>query len=303
LLCNIAPEEQGMVKITGQMELKFFILNPGHQFQLITSQAHSVLLVGGTVHPVEHMSQTLFPSNSPELFSCGHVIQEENLLVLQMGKGVLGQAEFRFTHQQSQGLFKDLFHTIQLVCNSSPAGVVVFFPSYSFLESFLLPIKTSTVVGNKPLVFESRQPTSTVSPFAQFEQHIVNDPALGAVLFAVVGGKLSEGINFSDDLARTVVLVGLPYPNPSDLEFQEKMNFCKSNSGINLMESSCWKGVNQSIGRSIRHAKDYACVILLDARFAHHQYKLPKWMSNQFHPMTDWTLVQERMKQFFLTKG
>lgn len=34
----------------------------------------------------------------------------------------------------------------------------------------------------------------------------------GAVIFAVCRGKLSEGLDFSDDAARSVVLVGIPYP-------------------------------------------------------------------------------------------
>lgn len=33
------------------------------------------------------------------------------------------------------------------------------------------------------------------------------------MLVCVIGGKLSEGINFTDDLARSVVVFGLPYPS------------------------------------------------------------------------------------------
>ena len=31
-------------------------------------------------------------------------------------------------------------------------------------------------------------------------------------MFAVCRGKLSEGLDFSDDAARCVVLIGIPYP-------------------------------------------------------------------------------------------
>ena len=34
----------------------------------------------------------------------------------------------------------------------------------------------------------------------------------GAVIFAVCRGKISEGLDFSDDAGRSVILIGIPYP-------------------------------------------------------------------------------------------
>ena len=43
------------------------------------------------------------------------------------------------------------------------------------------------------------------------------------------------------------------------------------------------KAVNQSIGRSIRHARDYASIVLVDQRYARSNVrdKLPDWIASQ----------------------
>ena len=45
------------------------------------------------------------------------------------------------------------------------------------------------------------------------------------LLFTVYRGKNSEGINFSDDEARMVICIGVPYPNLSDIKVQLKREF------------------------------------------------------------------------------
>ena len=48
-------------------------------------------------------------------------------------------------------------------------------------------------------------------------------------------------------------------------------------------ENLCMKAVNQSIGRSIRHARDYASIVLVDQRYARSSVreKLPDWIASQ----------------------
>jgi len=74
---------------------------------------------------------------------------------------------------------------------------------------------------------------------------------------AVVGAKLSEGLNFTDELARAVVMVGLPYPNASSPELKERLKYVShlskqkgemGDAGKELYENLCMNAVNQSIG-------------------------------------------------------
>ena len=104
----------------------------------------------------------------------------------------------------------------------------------------------------------------------------------GAMLFAVVRGKLSEGINFSDHLGRCIIMVGMPYLNRNDLEIRERMAYLDSSrsvfSGKMYYEASCHKAINQSIGRAIRHKNDYAVILLVDERHQSCINRRPEWM-------------------------
>lgn len=43
-----------------------------------------------------------------------------------------------------------------------------------------------------------------------------------AVLVAIIGGRLSEGINFRDKMCRAVLIAGIPFPNPCDPIIRER---------------------------------------------------------------------------------
>lgn len=76
-----------------------------------------------------------------------------------------------------------------------------------------------------------------------------------------MGGKLSEGINFSDNLGRGIITVGLPYPNSQDPEVREHINSyidllsCKNPEKSpkqlesDYLEISCMRSINQTIGQ------------------------------------------------------
>ena len=131
----------------------------------------------------------------------------------------------------------------------------------------------------------------------------------GAMLLSVVGGKMSEGINFSDGLGRCVLMVGLPYANASELTLAERMAFLNTThgdgAGREYYTNLCMKAVNQSIGRAIRHIGDYATIVLADSRFASAKVRkrLPKWIGDNLKPSASFDHAINMVDAFFLSRS
>ena len=82
----------------------------------------------------------------------------------------------------------------------------------------------------------------------------------GAILMGVCRGRISEGLDFSDNAARCVIVVGIPYPQMTDPRVMLKQNFLnnipvqlRSLNGREWYNQQATRAVNQAIGRVIRH--------------------------------------------------
>ena len=280
--------------------------------------------------PMSDYTSHLFPYLPPSritTLSCGHVIPKENLLAWNLSKGPTGQTfDFTFKNRTNYDMIDDLGRALLNICSVVPDGVVVFFPSYTSLASIISrwgvvpPSSTSSTSHSAPSVppqsllqrlalkkaiFTESKDVSVDNILTSYAASI--EAGKGGLLFSVVGGKMSEGINFSDRLGRCVVIVGLPFPNINSAEWKAKMEYIETSTVERLQaeiqsqeqaeaqadghgrtaekltkeemvrrgkeearefyENACMRAVNQSVGRAIRHQGDYAAIVMVDRRF------------------------------------
>ncbi|NXX38798.1 DDX11 helicase, partial [Tricholaema leucomelas] len=297
---RVILNRQGTV---GQSSLKFLLLNPAVHFAKVVEECRAVVIAGGTMQPVADFREQLLscagvdPARVVE-FSCGHVIPPENILPIVLCSGPSNQQlEFTYQTRDRPQMMDETGRILCNLCNVVPGGVVCFFPSYDYEKQVYAHWEKTGLLARlaaKKKVFQEPRKASQVEQvLVEYAKCIkrcsqAGGQMTGALLLSVVGGKMSEGINFSDELGRCVIMVGMPYPNIKSPELQEKMAWLdktmpratgQAPSRV-LIENLCMKAVNQSIGRAIRHQKDFASILLLDHRYGSAAVlsKLPGWI-------------------------
>ncbi|EFR02642.1 hypothetical protein MGYG_05640 [Nannizzia gypsea CBS 118893] len=345
LLPLMDPSDEGRLfyeKVGGDVQMKYLLLDPTSRFRELVEDARAVILAGGTMEPMDDYVDHLFsyvPREKIKTFTYGHVIPKINLTAIPIDKGMDGtEFNFTFDHRKSEKMIDSLGRTIARFCSIIPDGVVVFFPSYDYLSTVLKVWSSGSGILNslsrlKPIFHEPQSMgstnvnantntnTSTDSLLSQYSASI--DSGRGGLLLSVMGGKLSEGINFSDSLGRGVIVVGLPFPNTRNAIWQAKLQHVEkkayelADSSLSegerrargkaasraYYENTCMRTVNQCIGRAIRHKGDYAAILMIDRRYQTEriQGKLPGWIRSSL-PKHHHGDVYSQVEQFFRSK-
>lgn len=207
---------------------------------------------------------------------------------------------FLFSHanRHDQAMLKELGAAIMNMV-SVPGGIVCFMATYSLLhaalEVWMADGWWQRLSAKRRPFYETRD--GDVNAFETYRQS--NLSGQPAILFAVIGGRLSEGINFSDDLCRLLIVVGIPYANSQEAEMAERISYYRSrhSDSSKFLENLAMRAVNQTVGRAIRHAYDHAAIVLIDERYCRLKHQLPGWIQRSFEEADSFGVLYRRLIQ------
>ncbi|CAI5708438.1 unnamed protein product [Hyaloperonospora brassicae] len=295
----------GRAKKTSARVFNYWCFHPGVAFrEICANNVHNVILTSGTLSPLDTTVKEL-GIDFPVRLENDHVVDADQVWVGVVGTGVTGKRlNSSYNFRSTETYLLELGNTIVNFTRLVPHGLLVFFPSYSILEESLDKWRKPAVsesslsiwerIGQQKQIFvEPRGRVDFKTVVDEYHYTITNSPK-GAVFFAVCRGKVSEGIDFSNDKGRAVVITGLPFPPTKDPKIILKKSILDEATvlpGEQKLTGNAWyiqqasRAVNQAIGRVIRHRHDYGAIVLLDERFALKQQQecLSKWLQPYCH--------------------
>ncbi|XP_008203910.1 Fanconi anemia group J protein homolog isoform X2 [Nasonia vitripennis] len=277
--------------------IKFMCMNSAIVFSQMARATRCVILASGTLSPTSTFESELGTKFVHKLHA-NHVVPRDQVYVRGIASGPKGTT-LRATYKNVQMLpFKDDLGRLVLdVCQTVPHGVLCFFSSYSMMLSQIDRWKETDIWYElqqcKHIVQEPRSNNDLEDIMREFRD-VIRETAdreaacgiNGALLFAVFRGKVAEGIDFSDNEARAVLTIGIPYAVQNDPQVKLKREYNDMHRNKGLLPGGEWysvqayRALNQALGRCIRHRNDWGAVLLVDERLMWPDSinYLPKWI-------------------------
>lgn len=271
----------------------------------------SVILTSGTLAPTLPIAKELGVDFKIQR-QFKHVISEDQFKVMIIGQSADSyslKSDFSSTNEDSykRAIGKTLLSLFKIL----PYGTLVFFSSYVLMKKVLNYLEKNKILSDMKAVtnifIESQLQDSFSSDMSNYKR-ILDIPNSRAVFFGVCRGKLSEGVNLSDNQCRTVIMTGLPFPNSQDPKvtatrtFQERK--FRDTGGKLWYVQQMTRALNQTVGRVIRSRTDHGMLLLCDPRFKNYKYELSEW-TRPYVPSgeTDFGDLEAEIKSFFEKHG
>ncbi len=184
--------------------------------------------------------------------------------------------------KRSPAMYLTMIERINEVAENTPTNTGVFAASFDVLNSLISEGLENAL--EKPLFHERRGMSSKANEKMVSDFKACGDKG-GAVFLGVQGGRTSEGVDFPGNQMNSVLVVGVPYAEPTPRVKAQIEYYDKCFPGLGREYGyvlPAMKKASQAAGRPIRTLDDRGAIVFLDYRFATSYCRsfLPSWISS-----------------------
>ena len=279
----LEPFESDTAEIPNPV-LHFACLDAAIAIKPVLERFSSVVITSGTISPLDMY---------PKMLGFEAVIQESYtmtlgrrsfipMIVTRGGDQAAISTSFQVRNEPS--VVRNYGSLLTEFAKLTPDGLVVFFPSYLYMESIISMWHGMGILDEvwkyKLVLVETPDAQETSMALETYRTACCN--GRGAVLLCVARGKVSEGIDFDHQYGRTVICIGVPFQYTESRILKARLEFLRENYRIrevDFLSFDAMRHAAQCLGRVLRGKDDYGIMVLADRRFQRKTGQLPRWIA------------------------
>lgn len=266
-LINIRRDQNG--EITGRIEL--FSCIPKNVTRSLFNSFYSAILMSATLRPFDVVKTTLGIDRDVRKLVYGSPFPRTRRHTIAVTAPPLFAR-----NREDQDVIDAITGVLEDVIEQSNGNVLIFFPNFSEAARYYdLLVPNLQELGISVPMFLDRVGVSAMDVMEEFLK--IGKSGGKAVMLSYLWGTLTEGIDYKDGRARTVVIVGVGYPALSDriraIQYSYDYEFGAGKGWRYAIEIPMVRKVRQAMGRVIRSPEDYGARVLLDVRYTNESQK------------------------------
>ncbi|RJS88559.1 ATP-dependent DNA helicase [Candidatus Bathyarchaeota archaeon] len=253
----------------------------------VLRQAKGSILMSGFLSPLNvYRDLMLYQRVGVRLREFESPFPPENRLIL-----AAGDVSSRF-ERRTEEMLERWREYIEAVLRVNKGNVAVFFTSYDLMHTLLPHVRTERKVVVEQPKTRRRQVID------QLESSGNN------VLFGVMGGKFSEGVDYPNNILTCVVAVGLPYATWNVYQRALISYYNRQFPGKGRLYAYLTPAILrliQACGRVHRSPADKGCIVILDERITHPNIKkqLPRYFQREMKTVMSPRECAQQIKAFW----
>jgi len=251
-------------------------IDPAASLSEVCSSHACTILISGTLSPVESFRKYYFGNGNVTTLSLPNAFPKENRLI-----ACANDITTAFSMRQNKDNTNRIAGYIRAF-SALKGNRAIYFPSYQILDTYAE--LTARDIRGKRVFIEPRDAAGAGTALTEF----LSLPARreSGIMFAVAGGKWSEGLDYRGEMLAGAMVIGLPLA-PFNRVRKMMIEYYRHKFGAEG-EFLCYTlpAVNrslQALGRVLRTPEDRGVLVLGEKRFLEKRVKdaLPGWMQDE----------------------